>query len=115
MKLITLANFPSEFEATLARNILKANGVHATFAGRRPIIAWRGVPQGETVLVVEEKDLERAIHILREAKEQAEPHGEWSYPEREKILSRFRRAYGIALLVILGFAIVVLALVWFAS
>jgi hypothetical protein len=83
MKPVTLALFPTEFDAALVKNLLETRGIQATFAGGYQVIAWDGAPHG-TTLVVAEKDLEQAIKIFNEVREQSRRRLESECPQEEK-------------------------------
>jgi hypothetical protein len=77
MKLVTLATFPSEFEATLAKNALEQNGINACFAGGEQVIVQTyALPAYGTTLAVAENDLKEAIENPQGSKR------EWRFPIR---------------------------------
>jgi len=98
MKLVTLATFPSEFEATLAKNALDEKGIKAAFAGGTEVIAPPSIS-----LVVEEKDLQPAGEILKEAWEYGSLHAGHEWAEEEKIGDRAYRVNPIAILIMAEF------------
>jgi len=63
VKLVTVGTFPSESEATLAKNLLERCGIEAYLGGSVPQVPGpRGLPVG-SILQVREKDAERAVEI----------------------------------------------------
>jgi hypothetical protein len=101
--LVTLAIFPSEFEATLAKNALKKCGVRTSFAGGHPVLMPDGVPNGCT-LVVAEKDLEDATRILSDVTGREAPPDESGSPGERESGDRILRISALAFLFILGCA-----------
>ena len=63
MDLVTLQVFGSDFEASLAKNLLGKHGVRAHLAGGVAHLIAEGAPVG-CVLQVAEEDLTRAAEIL---------------------------------------------------
>jgi len=103
MKLATIGAFRSEFEATLAKDALEANGIRASFAGGYPAIGLGGY----SLLVVDQKDLKRAVKILKEVKKHDGTNLEWTWPPS------FHPSRLAVCLVILAFLILGVMLKWF--
>jgi Putative prokaryotic signal transducing protein len=118
MELVTLATFPSDFEATLAKNILETNGVRATLAGGGYPILPEGLPYG-TRLVVAEEDRQRAAAILNEARLEPESDSQCAEssqrepPNGENVQARPQGTRLALALFIVGFLLLALwALIW---
>ena len=115
MDLVAVTVFDNDAEAELARGLLEANGIHASFSGgvasAPPELAiGRGVPMG-TVLQVAHKDLKRATEILSKAnKHRGETFADREWREQKKTIYRIRR-YIIYFLLALPFAMIAFALI----
>jgi hypothetical protein len=104
-KLVTLATFPTEFQARVVKNALKENGVRASFAGGVPELVAYGVPYGCT-LVVAEKDLAKATTIINEVRQQAEPAVECEPPQDVQVGDRILRISAIGFLLALCYGMI---------
>lgn len=71
MNLVTVACYRTEWEASLAVNLLERHGIAATCAGLNdrqfPQSAVWGSPQIDVAVVIAEADLQRATELLSEA------------------------------------------------
>jgi hypothetical protein len=110
MKLIPLATFSSELEATLAKNALEQNGISVSFAGGQQVVAWDGAPFGIT-LVVAENDLDEATTVLKEAKKVGGDRIEWEWPQEKKIHERIRMIRSVSFILIIGLVAIVYVIV----
>src|SRR5262245_52975053 len=110
MDLVTVTVFDNDAEAELARGLLEANGIHASFSGGVPT-APRGVPIG-TILQVAHKDLKRATEILSKAnKPRGETFADREWREQKKTIYKVRR-YIIYFLFAAPFAAIVFVLLY---
>lgn len=72
-KLITIAEFPTGFEAGLAKVVLESNGIKSMVVGEDLIATMPPIPSVSAQLQVLEHDAEQAKTILDEhAKEQSQ-------------------------------------------
>jgi hypothetical protein len=111
MKPVTLALFPSDFDAALVKNLLETRGIRATFAGGYQVIAWDGAPHG-TTLVVAEKDLEQAINIINEVREQSSRRVESECPQEKEADDRISRiSWSRLVFLMFGGYVIILVLV----
>jgi hypothetical protein len=105
MNPVTLALFLTEFDAALVKNLLETRGIQATFAGGYQVIAWDGAPHG-TTLVVAEKDLEQAIKIFNEVREQSRRRLESECPQEEKADDRISTISRLVFLMFVSYVII---------
>jgi hypothetical protein len=111
MELVTVGEFPTDFQAELARSLLEANGIRACIAGGMPVYSADAVGFQGGLVQVAKADEDRALRILRKA-----THQEKEVPAGPTWQDRFGRIVGwlfvFVLPILLVFGILASALRW---
>ena len=102
MALVTVAVFPNEFEAELAKNFLESRGITSYSSGGVAPAALRGAVTG-SVVQVEEDDVVQATQLL------AEVYQKQSRPRESERISKARSRMALIVLLI-GFLLLLGAL-----
>jgi Putative prokaryotic signal transducing protein len=117
MRLFTVGQFGTEWEAALAINLLERNGIRATSAGvDDELVAGagtRGLPSAGLTVVVAEADLERAARLLQKVRRRPSHADRLAEAENKSGLRALRVVLVLYLVVILSCLIGGLYHAWF--
>lgn len=109
MALVTLRVFQNEFEAELAKNLLKTNGIKCYSSGGISPPAMGGVPYG-SVVQVEENDFVRATQVLAELRQkQSKPR------ESQRLAKTWAKTSLLGLFIIILLPVLLVLWIWLAN